>query len=117
MKPLVSIVVLLVGLSVICSEPMKMAPRADSRASTVRYERASRVPRHPRSHHRSRAVTEDFEREHPCPSTGKTTGACPGYIKDHIRALCVGGPDAVSNLQWQTVTDAKAKDKWECKTP
>jgi hypothetical protein len=40
----------------------------------------------------------------------------PGYIKDHIRALDCGGPDAVSNMQWQTVADAKAKDKWERKS-
>ena len=51
----------------------------------------------------------------PCPSTGRTTGACPGYIKDHIRALDCRGPDAVSNMQWQTVAEAKAKDKWETK--
>jgi hypothetical protein len=42
-------------------------------------------------------------------------GACPGYIKDHIRALKCGGPDAVSNMQWQTTADAKAKNKWETK--
>ena len=51
----------------------------------------------------------------PCPSTGKSYGACPGWIKDHIVALCKGGADAVWNLQWQTVAEAKAKDKWECK--
>jgi len=27
--------------------------------------------------------------------------------------LACGGLDAVSNLQWQTIRDAKAKDKWE----
>lgn len=115
MKPIITIVALLIGLSVICSEPLKTASTVRSRASTVRYERTSPVPRHPRSHHRSRAVTAEFEREHPCPSTGKTTGACPGYIKDHVVALCVGGSDAVSNLQWQTKADAAAKDKWECR--
>ena len=52
-------------------------------------------------------------REHPCPSTGSTTGRCPGYIKDHVRPLACGGPDAVSNLQWQTIRDARAKDRWE----
>jgi hypothetical protein len=54
-------------------------------------------------------------REHPCPSTGRTSGACPGYRKDHIKALACGGPDAVWNLQWQTVADARAKDRWERK--
>ena len=65
------------------------------------------------SEHRSRAVTREFQREHPCPSTGLTRGACPGYRKDHVVPLACGGPDAVSNLQWQTIADAKAKDVWE----
>src|SRR5260370_19951592 len=34
--------------------------------------------------YRSREVTREFQREHPCPSTGRTSGACPGYRKDHI---------------------------------
>jgi hypothetical protein len=63
--------------------------------------------------HRSREVTREFQREHPCPSTGRTTGACPGYRKDHIKPLACGGPDAVANLQWQTIADAKTKDHWE----
>ena len=63
----------------------------------------------PRSY-RSREVTREFQREHPCPSTGLPTGACPGYWRDHIVPLACGGPDAVSNTQWQTVADARAKD-------
>jgi hypothetical protein len=65
------------------------------------------------SEHRSRAVAREFQREHPCPSTGLTTGACPGYWRDHVVPLVCGGPDAVSNMQWQTVADARAKDVWE----
>ena len=57
------------------------------------------------------AVGREFQREHPCPSTGQTSGACPGYSKDHIRALDCGGPGSVSNMQWQTTAEAKAKDK------
>ena len=64
---------------------------------------------------RSPAVTAEFERMNPCPSTGNTHGACPGWIKDHVIPLCEGGADAVSSLQRQTVDGAKAKDKWECK--
>jgi hypothetical protein len=29
--------------------------------------------------------------------------------KDHIKPLACGGPDAVWNMQWQTVAEAKAK--------
>jgi hypothetical protein len=65
--------------------------------------------------YRSREVTREFQRDHPCPSTGKFSGACPGFRKDHVVPLACGGPDAVSNLQWQTVADARAKDHWERK--
>lgn len=54
-----------------------------------------------------------FMRTHPCPSTGKTHGACPGYVVDHVQALKHGGRDAPSNMQWQSVQQAKAKDKVE----
>ena len=66
--------------------------------------------------HRSRAVAREFEREYPCPSTGLTSGPCPGYWKDHVVPLACGGPDAGSNLQWQTIADARAKDAWERKS-
>src|SRR5580704_5827944 len=63
--------------------------------------------------YRSPEVTREFQQEHPCPSTGRTSGACPGYRKDHIKPLACGGPDAVSNLLWQTIREARAKDRWE----
>ena len=66
--------------------------------------------------HRSAAVKHEFQLTHPCPATGLTSGACPGYIKDHIVPLVCGGPDAPSNMQWQTIREARAKDKWETKS-
>ena len=64
---------------------------------------------------RSAAVKREFQLTHPWPVTGLTSGRCPGYVKDHIVPLACGGPDAVSNMQWQTIRDARAKDKWETK--
>jgi hypothetical protein len=54
-----------------------------------------------------------FQRANPCPSTGKLRGACPGYVVDHIRPLCAGGPDSPANMQWQTIAEAKAKNRLE----
>ncbi len=54
-----------------------------------------------------------FQKSHPCPSTGKTSGACPGYVVDHVTPLKRGGADSPSNMQWQTTSAGKAKDKWE----
>jgi len=54
-----------------------------------------------------------FMKQHPCPANGKTRGACPGYVVDHIRPLCAGGADHPRNMQWQTVAAAKKKDRLE----
>ena len=64
---------------------------------------------------RSASVKHEFQLTHPCPATGLPSGPCPCYIKDHIVPLACGGPDAVSNMQWQTIREARAKDKWETK--
>jgi hypothetical protein len=63
--------------------------------------------------HRSHAAVLAFKRSHPCPSTYQRAGRCPGYVIDHIKPLACGGADAPRNMQWQTVREAKAKDKWE----
>ena len=54
-----------------------------------------------------------FVKVHPCPANGKTRGSCPGYVVDHIKPLCAGGADYPSNMQWQTVAEAKKKDRLE----
>lgn len=37
----------------------------------------------------------------------------PGYVVDHVRPLVCGGADAPSNMQWQTIEAARAKDSVE----
>lgn len=63
--------------------------------------------------YRSSSAKHEFQREHPCPSTGRATGSCPGYIIDHVDPLCHGGADSPRNMQWQDYDSAHAKDKWE----
>jgi hypothetical protein len=60
---------------------------------------------------RSAAVLLAFKRENPCPSTGERRGPCPGWQIDHKKPLCLQGLDALSNLQWLTVTDHQAKTR------
>lgn len=62
---------------------------------------------------RSHAAKAAFQRLYHCPATDKPRGPCPGYIIDHVVALCAGGGDDPLNMQWQTVVDAKAKDREE----
>ena len=62
---------------------------------------------------RCSAAKAAFERDNPCPSTGQPRGACPGYVIDHIVPLKRGGADLPANMQWQTIEDAKDKDKIE----
>lgn len=67
---------------------------------------------------RSRAVLREFKRTYPCPSTGKSTGSCPGWHLDHVLPLVCGGADVIINLQWlpvevKTCAGTTCKDRWE----
>ena len=79
---------------------LEKLPAAGSIPSTSSRDSRGRIKR-------SAAAKEEFERE-----TGYPHGR-PGYVVDHINPLACGGADAPSNMQWQTVEEAKAKDKTE----
>lgn len=62
---------------------------------------------------RSSSARRAFKELHPCASTGKSTGPCPGYVIDHVIPLGRGGEDQPGNMQWQTREEAAAKDRVE----
>lgn len=61
----------------------------------------------------SNLTRTDFIKANPCPATDKTGLPCPGYGIGYAIPLCAGGPDDISNMQWQRIEDAKEKDKRE----
>lgn len=98
---------LLIALASASAQPRTL-PRDAARA-----QRAQRAEPKQTAAQRSTAARREFQRSQPCPSTKKKTGACPGYVIDHVVPLKRGGADAPENMQWQTVAEAKAKDKIE----
>lgn len=86
----------------VCSSIAIASPRCD----TCPRDKHGHIQRHS-------SAKASFKQQHPCPSTGKSHGACPGYVIDHIQALKHGGADSPDNMQWQTTTEARAKDRWE----
>lgn len=75
-------------------------------AAGVPRDAHGRIARDPRARN-------EFKRTHPCPSTGKSSGSCPGYVIDHVQPLKRGGADTPANMQWQTEGAAKLKDRTE----
>ena len=93
--------------------PSASAPRpASPRSPATSHPRAT-TPATPgsRDSHgrlkRSETTKDQFLRQ-----TGHPHG-WPGHVVDHRVPLACGGVDAPSNMQWQTVEEAKAKDKVE----
>lgn len=67
---------------------------------------------------RSQTEVRAFRKEHPCPSTQKVRGRCPGYQVDHVIPLCAGGQDHRSNMHWLSLEDHRWKtfiDARECR--
>ena len=56
---------------------------------------------------RSQSVKKAFDKKSGFPKGRKS------YIVDHICALSCGGLDIPSNMQYQTLAESRAKDRWE----
>jgi hypothetical protein len=88
--------------------PARRASSGTTHKSTKpRESTPSRYATAPRDSHgrvkRSEAAKAHFMRQ-----TGYPNGR-PGYVVDHIKPLACGGADAPSNMQWQTIVEAKDK--------
>jgi hypothetical protein len=94
-------------LFLLTSTPAARAyPRSTHR--TTHYKAAPGVARDSHGRiKRSESAKREFERE-----TGNPHGR-PGYVVDHVVPLARGGADDPGNMQWQTIEEAKAKDKVE----
>ena len=63
---------------------------------------------------RNSKVVSAFKEVNACPSTGKLGDhPCPGFVVDHPWSLCLGGPDIVENMRWQSNIEAQIKDVFE----
>lgn len=65
----------------------------EDRRDMARARAASRLGDGCPSHRRNAHAKASFRKRFPCPSTGRYSGACPGWIVDHIVALKHCGRD------------------------
>jgi hypothetical protein len=61
------------------------------------------------------AAVKAFKWIHPCPSTGKSSGSCPGYVLGHAIPLACGGADMPKNMRWQTKAQARSQELTGCR--
>jgi hypothetical protein len=110
-------VVVALALALAVASPLALGAGGGSHGSYSTGTHGKATPGVARDSHghikRSEQAKDQFKKSHPCPSTGNSSGACPGYVIDHILPLKRGGADAPSNMQWQTEAAARQKDRWE----
>ena len=91
--------------------PKKKPPEGKAPAAQPEAEDAPpAVPSRPSS------AKENFRKANPCPSTGRSSGSCPGYEVEHMNPPACGGADSPGNMQWVQASAARKKGAPECKT-
>ena len=53
-----------------------------------------------------RQLRQAYQREHPCPSTRRNAGNCPGYVVGYVVLPKHGGKYDTSNMRWMTEEEA-----------
>ena len=96
---------LLVGIAVALLY-LLLIPQADATECIPKRDAHGRIAR-------SATQVHHFKIQNPCPATGYFSTHCPGYVVDHIVPLCACGVDRPENMQWQSVAEAKEKDRFE----
>lgn len=81
-------------------------------STTLAFFAALAVPGHAADTRSFRAEVL-FRLQNPCPVTGETRGECKGYVIDRIIPVACGGAEEPANMQWQTLAEAREKDRWE----
>lgn len=61
---------------------------------------------------RSAEATQHFKKSNPCPSTGKSRGACPGYVIDHVVPLKRGGEMPLRICNGKRKKRPKPRTRW-----
>jgi hypothetical protein len=92
------LVSLLVGAALLCAIPAQAS--AQRKAAGVRRDSHGKIAR-------SSKAKDQFKKQ-----TGYPHGR-PGYVIDHVVPLSRGGSDSPGNMQWQSKSAAKEKDRWE----
>ncbi len=65
---------------------------------------------------RPSSAKENFRKANPCPSTGRSSGSCPGYEVEHMNPPACGGADSPGNMQWVPASATRKKGAPGCKT-
>ena len=114
MKPLLTKTLpLLVSLLLLVPVNLSVAEGRGRSGSSSHHPRSGSASYHPRSITSSpRQTRSSAARKQFLHSRGlKRVPA--GHVIDHIVPLCAGGADRPSNMQLQTISEAKAKDRQE----
>lgn len=94
------------------SRGVKSASRRSNSSTSISNQRSSEEATGVQRDNKGKIRRNEAAKKTFMKQTGYPHGR-PGYVIDHIIPLSRGGKDDPSDMQWQTIADAKAKDKWE----